>query len=62
MGINQFIARHTRSTYLGHVAEHLFHAARDTPITVQEHRPRPRTWDGPVRLGFDAADVALLTE
>ena len=56
-----FEARHLRSAYLGHVAHHLFQAAGDLHLTVEEHRPRPRDWSArPVQLGFDARDLAVL--
>ena len=52
---------HVESVYLGDLAQHRFEAEDGLGLEVTEAKPQPRTWQGPVRLGFDADDVVVLT-
>jgi len=58
---NAIEGTHAETMYLGDVAQHRFDAAGDLTIEVNELKPRPRQWTESVRIGFDAADVVVLT-
>jgi iron(III) transport system ATP-binding protein len=52
---------HTSTMYLGDIAQHRFDVAGELTVEVNELKPIPREWTGPVRIGFDASDVVVLT-
>ncbi len=58
---NVVTADHVDTAYLGDLAQHHFALADGQPLMISESHPQPRGWDGPVRIGFDAADVVILT-
>ena len=58
---NVVTATHAETVYLGDLAHHSFDVSDGLRVHVSEPKPRPRDWPQSVRLGFDAADVVVLT-
>jgi iron(III) transport system ATP-binding protein len=58
---NVVTARHVDTVYLGNQAQHRFELTDGVELELIETHPRPRTWAGVSRIGFDADDVVVLT-
>jgi len=58
---NAVSGSHVETIYLGDLAQHSFEAEGGLRLEVTETKPKPREWTGPVRIGFDAGDVVVLT-
>ena len=58
---NIVVGRHRDSIYLGDQAQHRFDAHDGLAIEVTEAKPRARDWPDETRIGFNAADVVVLT-
>ncbi|MFA7237793.1 MAG: ABC transporter ATP-binding protein [Phycisphaeraceae bacterium] len=58
---NVLSANHVETMYLGDLAQHTFSTSDGLRIYVTEPKPRLREWNAPVRIGFDAEDVVVLT-
>ena len=58
---NAITGVHVDTVYLGDLAQHSFEAEDGLRVEVTETKPKPREWAGPVRIGFDADDVVVLT-
>jgi len=62
-GANVVRARHQRTVYLGHIAEHLFVAAGDVALALEELKPIGRDWpDEPLDIHFSADDLVVLAD
>jgi len=61
---NTITCKHTRTVFLGHLAQHEFVTGDGHRIAMEELKPPPRKWsnDTPITLTFDADDLVVLAD